>query len=118
MEKLIRSEKQAHAPAREKPLPRAWPGAWVIDEEEVQAVVEVMRAQSPFRHYGPHVLGRARTFEKAFAARMGTQHALAVTSGTAALIVSLAALDIGPEDEIIMPAYTWIACPCAVVNTT
>jgi len=87
----------------------------VIGEEEVRAVVEVLRAKSPFRHYGPNVLGKAREFEKAFAARMGTRYALGVTSGTAALITGLAGLEVGPEDEVILPAYTWIACPCAVV---
>jgi len=97
------------------PLPGPWPGAWMIGAEEVQAVMEVMKAQSPFRHYGPHVLGKAREFEKAFAERMDTRYALGVTSGTAALIVGLAGLEVGPEDEVIMPAYTWVSCPSAVV---
>jgi len=103
------------APPASAPLPGPWPGAWMIGEEEVQAVMEVMRAKSPFRHYGPHVLGKAREFEKAFAARMDTRYALGVTSGTAALIVGLAGLEVGLEDEVIMPAYTWVSCPSAVV---
>ncbi|NQT52775.1 DegT/DnrJ/EryC1/StrS family aminotransferase, partial [bacterium] len=102
-------------PARSAPLPAAWPGAWMFDEEEVAAVVEVVRARSPFRHYGPNVLERAREFETEFAARMGSSCALGVTSGTAALIVALAGLEVEPEDEVILPAFTFLACPCAVV---
>ena len=71
--------------ARGEPFPGSWPGAWMIGEEEFQAVMEVMRAKSPFRHYGPQVLQKARAFEKAFASRMGTPYTLGVTSGTAAL---------------------------------
>ncbi|MCX6636196.1 MAG: DegT/DnrJ/EryC1/StrS family aminotransferase [Acidobacteria bacterium] len=55
------------------------------------------------------------TFEKEFAARMGTKYALAVTSGTAALQAAVAALEIGPGDEVIMPAWTWHSCCSAVV---
>ena len=102
-------------PARTEPLPAAWPGAWVFGEEEVEAAAEVLRAKSPFRHYGPGVLGKVRAFEKDFASRMGTRYALGVTSGTAALIVGLAALEVGPGDEVILPAFTFLACPCAVV---
>src|SRR5205807_634103 len=52
---------------------------------------------------------------KAFAQAMGARHALAVTSGTAALITALAALGIGPGDEVAVPTYTWIATINAVV---
>jgi len=43
-------------PVRTEPLPAAWPGAWVFGEEEVEAAAEVLRAKSPFRHYGPRTL--------------------------------------------------------------
>lgn len=109
------TETEPRVSVHREPLPGAWPGAWTIDEDEVQAVMEVMKAKSPFRHYGPRVLGMARQFEKAFAAKMGTGYALGVTSGTAALAVSLVGMEVGPEDEVIIPAFTWIACPCAAV---
>ena len=48
---------------------------------------------------------------------MGTKHALAVTSGTAALNVSLQALGVGPGDEVIVPAYTFIASVDSVVTS-
>jgi perosamine synthetase len=49
-------------------------------------------------------------FEENFASYIGVEHAVAVSSGTAALHLALLALDIKPGDEIIMPAFTMIAC--------
>ncbi len=56
-------------------------------------------------------------FEKELATSIGTSHALAVNSGTSALICALVAAGIGPGDEVLVPAYTWIstaAAPLAV----
>ena len=47
---------------------------------------------------------------------MKTQFALAVTSGTAALHVALAALEVGPGDEVILPAWTWYSCYNTIVQ--
>src|SRR5690348_7949065 len=102
-------------PVRTEPLLPGYPGGLLIGEEEKAAVVEVLDSQSLFRHYGPKPLGRAAAFERAFAEAMGTRHAVAVTSGTAALITALAALGVGPGDEVIVPTYTWIATINAVV---
>lgn len=55
-------------------------------------------------------------FEKKFAAYCGVKHGVAVNSGTAALHVALAALDIGPGDEVIVPPYTFIATASAVLQ--
>jgi 8-amino-3,8-dideoxy-alpha-D-manno-octulosonate transaminase len=55
------------------------------------------------------------TFEREFAARMQTRYALGVTSGTAALQCAVAALEIGPGDEVILPAWTWHSCFNAIV---
>jgi dTDP-4-amino-4,6-dideoxygalactose transaminase len=52
---------------------------------------------------------KVAAFEKAFAARHGVPHALAVTSCTTGLHLALAALGIGPGDEVLVPAFTWIA---------
>src|SRR5260370_2629897 len=46
---------------------------------------------------------------------MQTRFALAVTSGTAALSTALAALEVGPGDEVILPAWTWHSCYSAIV---
>jgi 8-amino-3,8-dideoxy-alpha-D-manno-octulosonate transaminase len=102
-------------PVRTDPLLPGYPGGLLIGAEEKAAVMEVLDSQSLFRHYGPKPLGRAVEFERAFARAMGARYAVAVTSGTAALITALAALGVGPGDEVIVPTYTWIATINAVV---
>ena len=52
---------------------------------------------------------KVAAFEKAFAARHGVRHALATTSCTTALHLILAAMGVGPGDEVILPAFTWVA---------
>jgi perosamine synthetase len=52
---------------------------------------------------------KVAAFEKAFAARHQVKHALATTSCTTALHLILAAMEIGPGDEVIVPAFTWVA---------
>ncbi|HOY76191.1 MAG TPA: aminotransferase class I/II-fold pyridoxal phosphate-dependent enzyme [Hyphomonadaceae bacterium] len=54
-------------------------------------------------------------FEKRFGAMIGSSQVLAVTSGTAALTTALAAAGIGPGDEVLVPAYTWMATATAPV---
>jgi 8-amino-3,8-dideoxy-alpha-D-manno-octulosonate transaminase len=54
-------------------------------------------------------------FEKEFASRMQVRFCLGVTSGTAALHCAVAALGLGPGDEVILPAWTWHSCFNAVV---
>jgi len=58
---------------------------------------------------------RVAEFERAFAARHGTAHAIACTSGTTGLHLALAALGIGPGDEVIVPSFTFVATANAVV---
>jgi dTDP-4-amino-4,6-dideoxygalactose transaminase len=88
----------------------------LIDREEEQAVLEVMRSKRLFRYYGPQEgTSKAAELESAFAAKTGACHALAVTSGTAALICGLQGIGVGPGDEVILPAYTWIASAEAVL---
>lgn len=98
-------------------VPPDYPGAVMIDEEEIQSVVEVLKAKSPFRFYGPSLLGKTKSFEEKFAEFVGVKHALAVSSGTAALVVSLRALGIGEGDEVIVPANTFIASAGAVLES-
>lgn len=72
-------------------------------EEEWQALREPIF--SGWLTQGP----RVAAFERAFAQRHGVRHALATTSCTTALHLGLAALGIGPGDEVIVPAFTWVA---------
>ena len=101
-------------PVRDRPLPPMYPGALFIDESEEEAVLEVLRSKSLFRYYGPMLLHKTEIFEKMFAEYIGVKYSLGVTSGTAALYVALRALGIGPGDEVLVPAYTWISTPAMV----
>jgi perosamine synthetase len=87
------------------PIPWSVP---TLGEEEERAVLETLR--SGWLTQGP----RTRAFEEAIAAELGVAHAVAVSSGTAALDVALQALGIGPGDEVIVPAFTYVATVNAV----
>src|SRR3972149_1943863 len=103
-------------PAIHTPLPPMYPGGMRIDDEEEAAVLEVLRSKRLFRYYGPNPgPSKVAELEQMFAARMGAAYGLALTSGTAALICGLVGLGIGPGDEVILPAFTWIASASAVV---
>src|ERR1700742_3575943 len=54
-------------------------------------------------------------FESRLASYVGTKHGLTVRSGTNALICAFAATGVGPGDEVLVPAYTWLATPAAAV---
>lgn len=56
-----------------------------------------------------------RTFEKEFAAWVGTQHAIALANGTVALEIALQALDIGPGDEVIVSPRTFLASVSSII---
>jgi 8-amino-3,8-dideoxy-alpha-D-manno-octulosonate transaminase len=103
-------------PVRTKPLPLEFPGVHYMDEDEVNAALRVLTARSPFRHYGINLQKEAEIFESEFASFLGVNHALAVTSGTAALHTALTALGVGPGQEVIVPAYMWVSVVAAVVN--
>jgi len=74
-----------------------------IGEEEIAEVAECLR--SGWITTGP----RTERFEKEFAAYVGARHAVALTSGTAALHCAYLALDLRPGDEVICPSLTWPA---------
>ena len=75
----------------------------LIEEEEIRAVVEVLR--SGWLTKGP----RVHEFEKSFAAYIGASYALAVNSCTAALHLALAAIGLTEDDEVIVPTMTFAA---------
>ena len=104
------------APVRTRPLAgRNW-GPLYYDEAERGHLNDVLEGRNPFRWNNAADKSKVATFEREFAARMKTPHALAVTSGTAALHVAMAALAIGPGDEVILPAWTWYSCYNAIVQ--
>jgi dTDP-4-amino-4,6-dideoxygalactose transaminase len=63
--------------------------------------------------YGNGEGGPLTKFEANFSAAFGVRHTLTVSSGTAALIAALVAAGVGPGDEVLVPAYTWIATAAA-----
>ena len=74
-----------------------------IGEEEIQAVIAVLRS-------GHLVQGEyVQEFERLVAEYVGVKHAVAVSSGTAALHLGLLSLGIGPGDEVIVPDFTFPA---------
>ncbi|GIK44067.1 MAG: 8-amino-3,8-dideoxy-alpha-D-manno-octulosonate transaminase [Chloroflexota bacterium] len=104
------------SPACPKPPYPMYPGGNSIDAEEEAAVLETLRAKRLFRYYGPNPgESKAAQLEAEFAQRAGARYALGVTSGTAALICGLQGIGIGAGDEVIVPAYTWIASASAVL---
>lgn len=80
-----------------------------LEEDDIAAVVEVLR--SDWLTVGPAI----EAFERAFAEFVGAAHAVAVSSGTAALHAALHALGIGPGDEVIVPPLTFAASANCVV---
>lgn len=91
-------------------------GPAYFDEAERRALHEVWETASLFRFWGPGRPLKVQAFEEAFARHMGVRFALGVTSGTAALDCAMAALGIGPGDEVIVPAYTWWSDYTCVVH--
>ncbi len=95
------------------------PGFEVFGEEEKKQVLDVFETGILFRYEFAGERGgvyKVREFEQAFAAYTGAAHAQAVTSGTAALKVALAALGVGAGDEVITQGFTFVATWEAILD--
>jgi len=95
------------------------PGFEIFGAEEKQQVLEVLESGVLFRYeFAAQRKGvwKVLEFERAFAAYTGTTHAQAVTSGTAALKVALAALGVGAGDEVITQGFTFVATWEAILD--
>lgn len=95
------------APAKSKPFP-VWP---IYDDRERDALIEVLESRVWWRTPGTKTLA----FEREFAAYHQAKHGIAVTNGTHAIEVALAALGVGPGDEVIVPNATFVATASAVL---
>jgi dTDP-4-amino-4,6-dideoxygalactose transaminase len=80
-----------------------------LEPQDLEAVAETLR--SGWLTLGP----QTQAFEEAFAAHLGTRHAVAVSSCTAALHLAYLAAGVGPGDEVIVPSFTFAATAAAVV---
>ena len=96
-----------------EPIPGGVHGPSAIDDREINAVSEVLRSGKLFRFVED---SNVAAFEKEAAALLGMNHALMVNSGTSALVCALTGIGVGPGDEVIVPAYTFIATAAAVVG--
>ncbi len=81
-----------------------------LQPEDLEAVAATLR--SGWLTLGP----RTAEFEQAFAAHLGAGHAIAVSSGTAALHLAYLAAGAGPGDEVIVPSFTFVATAAAVLH--
>ncbi|MGH9503394.1 MAG: DegT/DnrJ/EryC1/StrS family aminotransferase [Terriglobales bacterium] len=93
--------------SKNKPFP-VWPQ---FDDAERRGLNEVLESRVWWRTPGTKTL----EFEEAFARFHGARHGLAVTNGTAALEVAMAAIGLQPGDEVIVPDFTFVATASAVL---
>lgn len=88
------------------------PGFEVLGKEEEKEILDVLKKKTLFRYEFDEMrqgIYKVAEFEREFAAYCGVKHALAVSSGTAALKVALAALGISPGDEVLTQGFTFVA---------
>jgi dTDP-4-amino-4,6-dideoxygalactose transaminase len=95
------------APVRSTPMP-TWPSP---SEAQIEAVTAVIHSGRINYWTG----GEGRSLEREYAQRLGRAHAVAVANGTLALELALRAFRIGPGDEVVVPARSFIATAGAVV---
>ena len=88
---------------------RNWP---VITNDDRQLVNEVLDSGIVAGATGP----QAVALQREWAAYLGVKHCLTTCSGTAALHMALAAADVGPGDEVLVPAYTFLASASCVLH--
>jgi len=112
------NEAQQLRPAADQPtlaplteLARPWPTWPVFAADEIDAATTVLASGKVNYWTGEH----GKAFEREFAARHGTEHSLAIANGTLALELAMLALDIGPGDDVVVPARTFIATASAAV---
>lgn len=102
-------------PVRTKPWVSKYLGSEELGAEEKERVLRVLEKKRIFRYLPAGIEGsEASALEEEYKAFLGTKYALAVNSGTSALICALVAAGVGPGHEVIIPAYTWIATAAAV----
>ncbi len=85
-----------------------------IGKEEIDAITRVIETRDLFKVNGGNQ--EVRHFEEELCEKMGTENAILMTSGLAALTSGLIAMGVGPGDEVIVPAYTYIATAMAVTS--
>ncbi|NJH85447.1 aminotransferase class I/II-fold pyridoxal phosphate-dependent enzyme [Staphylococcus agnetis] len=90
-------------------------GVYFYDDEEKKAVNRVITNQSPFRYYGKSMINESEKLEKNCTEYFERSYAHTLNSGTSALITALHALDVGIQDEVIIPGYFFSAVYSAIL---
>lgn len=98
-------------PVRTNPFP-SWP---IYDDEDIELYTSAFTGNR-WSEYSNRDSERVVQFERAFADLMGAQFCAATNAGTTALTAALAALDVGPGDEVIVPTNTFVATAEVVFN--
>ncbi len=83
-----------------------------IGEKEAEAVRKVIKKGRPFRYGGG---GFCQKFEQQYGKYLGAKYVVQTSSGTAALTAAMMGLGIGPGDEVLVPAHTYMASAAAVL---
>jgi dTDP-4-amino-4,6-dideoxygalactose transaminase len=83
-----------------------------VGKKEVDAIAKVLLSGKLFRY---HPGGQCARFERRYARFLGVRHVYMTSSGTTALTAALAGLKVGPGDEVLVPACTYMATPVAVL---
>ena len=103
------------APVRTKPWVSKYMGSEELGEEEKARVLKVLEKKRIFRYFPAGLEdSECSALENEYKSFLNTKYALAVNSGTSALVCALVACGAGPGDEVIIPAYTWVATAAAV----
>jgi len=95
------------------------PGAYFFGDEERKEVLDVL-SSGHLSRYGdpkdPNFKKKVYNFEQEFSKYNGVKYAVATNSGTSSLLVSLLALGIGSDDEVLVPGYTYVASVSAIIH--
>ncbi len=103
-------------PVRDTPWPTYDRGAVFVQPEDEEAAIRAIRSHLYFRYdYRPYAETECGQFEQELCAYFGSKHALAATSGTAALALAILAAGIPPGSLIACPGFTFVATPSAIV---
>lgn len=103
-------------PVRAEPLRGGFHGSAEIDQREIDAVLQVLKKKRLFRFLADgSEESEAAKVEAWYRQRLEKEYCLTVSCGTASLICAMFGIDAGPGDEVIIPAYTYVATAAAVI---
>lgn len=100
-----------------KDVPRIGYGASLYDETEEKYLLEAIRSKRLMRHQAHPEKSFCYRLERHLESYLGVRHVYATPSASVALVGSLLALGVGPGDEVILPATTWVTCLHAILAT-